>query len=73
VVQDLSPRVSIPELEIKIADFLRKQGFQVTGEAKMRGQSGIDHTFNLVAALDDGFADITVAININARATARPS
>jgi general secretion pathway protein E len=51
---------------MKIADFLSKQGFEVTGTAKLSGQSGIEHSFNLIATLDDGFAHVSVAININA-------
>ena len=53
MVQNLSPQVSILEIEIKIADFLGKQGFEVKREAKLYGQSGIEHNFNLIATLDD--------------------
>ncbi|HEX7475635.1 MAG TPA: ATPase, T2SS/T4P/T4SS family, partial [Dehalococcoidales bacterium] len=66
MVQDISNRVPIPKLEMKIADFLGKQGFEVTGRAKLAGQSGLEHSFNLIATLDDGFAQVSLAININA-------
>ncbi len=61
-MQKTSEIDSVAELEKQIMEYLAKQGYEVTRSAKLLGQSGIEHTFNLLARLDDGFADYTIAV-----------
>ena len=61
-MQKTSQLDSVAELEKQIMEYLSKQGYEVTGNARIRGQSGIEHIFNLLARLDDGFADYTIAV-----------
>ena len=53
-----------PEIESRVMDYLKSQGYQVTAKAKLRGKSGIEHTFDALAQRDDGFAVHTIAICI---------
>ena len=52
------------EVESQIMEYLKRQGYQVTARAKLRGKSGIEHTFDALAQRDDGFAVHTIAICI---------
>jgi general secretion pathway protein E len=54
-----------PDIAEKIISYLTQQGYQVTRDARIRGKSGIYHTFGLLARQDDGFTDIALAINLN--------
>lgn len=62
--QKIKVPTSLPELTGQMTKYLEEQGFKVIREARIRGKSGIEHTFNLLAMQDDGFADFTIAINI---------
>jgi general secretion pathway protein E len=53
-----------PELRAVIREYLRQQGYAVTEEGKLRGKSGIDHTFDMLAQRDDGFTSYTIAVGI---------
>ena len=55
-----------PELRTQIREYLEGQGYAVTDEAKLRGKSGIEHTFDMLAQRDDGFTSYTIAIGIAA-------
>jgi len=50
------------DLKTQIKKYLEKQGYQITEEAKLRGKSGIEHTFDMLARRDDGFTTYTIAI-----------
>ena len=54
-----------PELKLKdqVKEYLERQGYQVTEMAKLRGKSGVEHTFAMLAQRDDGFVDYEIAIN----------
>jgi general secretion pathway protein E len=53
-----------PELGTQIREYLERQGYEVTEEAKLIGKSGIEHTFDMLAERDDGFTSHTIAIGI---------
>jgi general secretion pathway protein E len=52
------------ELKSQIREYLQKQGYEITEEAKLLGKSGIEHTFDMLAQRDDGFTTYTIAICI---------
>jgi general secretion pathway protein E len=58
----------MPELELRsdlraqVEEYLRKQGYEVTEEAKLLGKSGIEHTFDMLAIRDDGVTSHTIAV-----------
>jgi general secretion pathway protein E len=54
------------ELRIQIREYLEQQGYAVTEGAKHLGNSGIEHTFDMLAQRDDGFTSYTIAIGIAA-------
>lgn len=53
-----------PELRAWVRAYLEKQGYEVTEGARLLGKSGIEHTFDMLAQRNDGFATSTVAICI---------
>jgi len=53
-----------PELRTQIREYLEQQGYEVIEEAKRLGNSGIEHTFDMLAQRDDGFTSYTIAIGI---------
>ncbi|MCL0082714.1 GspE/PulE family protein [Dehalococcoidia bacterium] len=55
-----------PELKAQIREYLQTLGYEITGGAKIRGKSGIEHTFDMLAQRDDGFTSCTVAVCIAA-------
>jgi len=55
-----------PELKSQVREYLEKQGYEITEVAKIMGKSGVEHTFDMVAQKDDGFATHTIAICITA-------
>ncbi|MGB6874278.1 MAG: GspE/PulE family protein [Dehalococcoidia bacterium] len=55
-----------PELKTQIRGYLEQQGYEVTEGAKLRGNSGIEHTFDMLAQRDDGFTSYTMAVGIAA-------
>jgi general secretion pathway protein E len=52
------------ELKSQVRDYLEKQGYQITDNAKLMGKSGIEHTFDMMAQRDDGFTTYRIAICI---------
>ncbi len=54
------------ELKSQIREYLEKQGYEITEEAKLLGKSGIEHTFDMLARRDDGFTTYNIAICITA-------
>jgi general secretion pathway protein E len=55
-----------PQLRSQIRDYLEKQGYEITEEAKLQGKSGIEHTFDMLAQRDDGFTTFTIALCVAA-------
>lgn len=55
-----------PELMAEIREYLQKQGYEITEDAKLSGKSGIEHTFDILAEKDDGFTISAIAICIAA-------
>jgi general secretion pathway protein E len=53
-----------PELKVGIKQYLQRQGYEITEEAKLLGKSGIEHTFDMLAQKDDGFITSTIAVCI---------
>jgi len=60
-VQQLEPGV---ELKAQVIEYLKNQGYQVTERAILRGKSGVEHTFDMLAQKDDGFIIYAIAIGI---------
>ncbi len=54
------------ELKAQIRGYLEQQGYEVTERAKLLGNSGIEHTFDMLAQRDDGFTRYNIAIGIAA-------
>jgi len=54
------------ELKSQVRDYLEKQGYIITEEAKLPGKSGIEHTFDMLAQKDDGFTTYNIAICVTA-------
>jgi general secretion pathway protein E len=54
----------VPELRDQLGEYLQKQGYRITPDAKLTGKSGVKHTFDMLAEKDDGFTSHTVAICI---------
>jgi general secretion pathway protein E len=43
------------KLKDEILQYLQKRGFEVSEEARLKGRSGVEHTFDILAQKDDGF------------------
>ncbi|MBE9482764.1 MAG: Flp pilus assembly complex ATPase component TadA [Chloroflexi bacterium] len=52
------------ELRELIREYLQKQGYEISEEAKLLGKSGIEHTFDMLAQRDDGFTTHTIVVCI---------
>jgi general secretion pathway protein E len=48
----------------RLAAYLTSQGYEVTEQAKLKGRSGLEHTFDVLARRDDGFARRTIAFAV---------
>jgi len=53
-----------PKIRTQIREYLQYQGYEITEDAKIRGKSGIEHTFDLLVKKDDGFITYNMAIDI---------
>jgi len=60
------PTEVVPELRNELKEYLNRQGYKVTEQAVLLGKSGIKHTFDMLAAKNDGFTTHTVCIGIAA-------
>jgi len=60
-VSQVEPRLKLQNLA---REYLESGGYQVTDAAKLRGKSGVDHIFDVLAQKDDGFVDYTIAMDI---------
>ena len=52
-------------LESQFTQRLKQLGYEVTAEAKVKGSSGAEHTFNMMAQKDDGFFSYNVVIGLS--------
>ena len=52
------------EVEVRISEYMKGQGYKVTSKASVRGQSGVEHVFDVLARRDDGFTIRTIALGI---------
>jgi general secretion pathway protein E len=59
---DMSQVESDLELKSQVKEYLEKQGYQITENARLTGKSGIEHTFDMLAQKDDGFTTYRIAI-----------
>ena len=50
--------------EGRVIEYLESDGYQVTAGARIRGKSGIEHTFDVLAQNDDGITKRVIAICI---------
>ena len=48
-----TPPANRPEIEDKVANYLQAEGYHVTKAAKITGQSGVAHVFDMLAEADD--------------------
>ena len=48
----------------RLAAYLTGQGYEVTEQAKLKGRSGLEHNFDVLAKRDDGFARRTIAFAV---------
>jgi len=52
------------ELRVWIKEYLQKQGYEITEQAKLLGKSGIEHTFDMLAQRDEGFTNHNLVVCI---------
>jgi general secretion pathway protein E len=55
-----------PELRAELREYLQRQGYKVTDDARLMGKSGIKHAFDMLAEKNDGVSTHTVCIIISA-------
>ncbi|APV44628.1 general secretion pathway protein E [Dehalogenimonas formicexedens] len=48
----------------RLSAYLTSQGYEVTEQAKLKGRSGLEHNFDVLARRDDGFARRTIAFAV---------
>ncbi len=51
-----------PKLKTRIKQYLQAKGYEVTEGADVVGKSGIAHTFDMLAQIDDGFNSYVLAV-----------
>jgi len=50
--------------KVRFLEFLRKHGYKVTEDARVKGRSGAEHSIDILATRDDGIVDHNVAIGV---------
>ncbi len=60
----MPPTDVIPDLRGELREYLQRQGYKVSDDAKVLGKSGIKHSFDMLAEKNDGFSTHTVCIGI---------
>ena len=55
----------------RLAAYLRGQGYEVSEDVKLKGRSGLEHAFDILAKRDDGFASRTIAFAVETTVTDR--
>ena len=51
-----------PKLKTRIKQYLQAKGYEVTEGADVVGKSGVAHTFDMLAQIDDGFNSYVLAV-----------
>lgn len=66
VLRGEEQNMSLADIDLKlkeeITEYLARQGYAVTENARLAGKSGIEHNFDMLARRDDGFISYNVAI-----------
>jgi len=52
--------------KLQLMEFLRRRGYEVTENAKMKGRSGAEHDIDILATLDDGIITHNIVIGVKA-------
>jgi general secretion pathway protein E len=55
----------MPDIKAELKEYLQRQGYKVTDDAKLLGKSGIKHAFDMLAEKSDGLASNSVCIGIS--------
>jgi general secretion pathway protein E len=63
-VMELTGKKQFEQLKSQFIQRLKSQGYEVEQGATMRGRSGAEHSFEILAHRDNGFTTCTVAIDI---------
>src|SRR5208337_1844522 len=50
------------KIEEEVTNYLKKQGYQVTKAAKVTGQSGVEHIFDILAEADEYLVHNIIAV-----------
>ncbi len=61
---EISPELRAQVRRAQVREYLQRQGYEITEGAKLRGKSGVEHTFDMLAQRDDSFGSYTIAIGI---------
>jgi general secretion pathway protein E len=56
----------VPDLRGELREYLQRQGYKVSDDAKVLGKSGIKHSFDMLAEKNDGLSTHSVCIGIAA-------
>ena len=62
-VIELTGKKQLEQLKSQFIQRLKSQGYEVEQDATMRGRSGAEHSFDILAHRDNGFTAYTVAID----------
>jgi general secretion pathway protein E len=54
-----------PDLKTGIKQYLQARGYEVTEGAQLTGKSGVTHSFDMLARVDDGFFGYTLAVCVS--------
>ena len=49
-----------PDLMTQLREYLEKQGYEVTEDAKLLGKSELEHTFDMLAQKHDGIQSLSL-------------
>ncbi|MDD4465944.1 MAG: hypothetical protein PHY25_04635, partial [Dehalococcoidales bacterium] len=59
---DQNETTSTINLTDKVIRYFKTRGFEITTGAVLKGKSGVNHTFSLLAQRDDGFTQQVIAL-----------
>ena len=65
-VSDMAQKTEVgTDLQTQVREFLEQQGYEVTRDVKIKGKSGIQHTFDMLAKREIGLTSHTIAVGIS--------
>ena len=65
-VSDMAQKTRVgTDLQTQVREFLERQGYEVTHDVRLKGKSGIQHTFDMLAKREIGLTNHTIAIGIS--------